>query len=42
VDMSSAEFLIVGAASLVITQLATLFPADAAARLTPVEGLRYE
>jgi lipoprotein-releasing system permease protein len=42
VDMSYAEFLIVGAASLVITQLATLFPADAAARLTPVEGLKYE
>ncbi len=42
VNISYLEFVFVGAASLIITQLATLFPADAAARLTPVEGLKYE
>jgi lipoprotein-releasing system permease protein len=42
VDMSPLEFLFVGGASLIITQLATFYPANAAARLTPVEGLKYE
>lgn len=42
VNMEWMEFMFVGIASLVITQLATLYPAHAAARLTPVEGLKNE
>ncbi len=42
VKISPTEFIMVGIASLVITQLATLYPAHAAAKLTPVEGLKYD
>ena len=42
VDISVTEFLLVGLASIVITQLATIYPAYAAALLTPVEGLKNE
>ena len=42
VQISPAEFVLVGLASLLITQLATLYPAYAAAKLTPVEGLKYD
>ncbi len=42
VQISAIEFSLVGLASLVITQLATLYPAHAAANHTPVEGLKYE
>lgn len=42
VDMEWIEFVLVGVASLVITQLATLYPAYAAARLNPVEGLKND
>ncbi|MCP4605598.1 MAG: ABC transporter permease [Proteobacteria bacterium] len=40
VNMEWIEFLLVGLASMMTTQLATLYPAHAAARLTPVEGLK--
>jgi lipoprotein-releasing system permease protein len=42
INMEWLEFLMVGLASMVITQLATFYPAHAAARLTPVEGLKNE
>jgi lipoprotein-releasing system permease protein len=42
VQMTFAEFFGVGLASLIITQVATLFPANRAARVTPVEGLKNE
>ena len=42
VDISAMEFLLVGLASIVVTQLATIYPAYAAALLTPVEGLKNE
>ncbi len=42
VDISITEFSLVGLASIVITQIATLYPASAAARLTPVEGLKND
>ncbi|MBW2537116.1 MAG: hypothetical protein JRI55_36855, partial [Deltaproteobacteria bacterium] len=42
VNLDWVEFLAVGAASLFITQVATFYPAHAAARLTPVEGLKNE
>ncbi|MDD5309416.1 MAG: ABC transporter permease [Deltaproteobacteria bacterium] len=42
VKMDGLEFFLVGLASLVITQIATLYPTFAAARLTPVEGLKNE
>lgn len=40
VQMVWSEFLLVGLAAIGITQLATLYPAHAAAQLTPVEGLK--
>ncbi len=40
VNMEWIEFLLVGLASMLITQVATLYPAHAAAKLTPVEGLK--
>lgn len=42
VKITATEFILVGLASLLITQLATLYPAHAAAKLTPVEGLKYD
>ncbi|HKY38152.1 MAG TPA: ABC transporter permease [Polyangiaceae bacterium] len=36
------DFLLVALAALVITTLATIYPAVAASRLRPVEGIRYE
>ncbi len=42
VDISVTEFLLVGLASITITQLATIYPAYAAALLTPVEGLKND
>ncbi len=42
VNLSMTEFLLVGLASMVITQLATIYPAYAAALLTPVEGLKND
>jgi lipoprotein-releasing system permease protein len=42
IQISALEFTAVGLASLLITQLATLYPAHAAAKLTPVEGLKYD
>ncbi|MCP4674110.1 MAG: ABC transporter permease [Deltaproteobacteria bacterium] len=40
VKLEWTEFLSVGLASLVITQIATFYPARVAAKLTPVEGLK--
>jgi ABC-type lipoprotein release transport system permease subunit len=37
-----AEFLLVGLAAVAISVLATIYPAWQAARLNPVDGLRYE
>ncbi|MDJ0765947.1 MAG: ABC transporter permease [Myxococcota bacterium] len=42
VRMEWVEFLLVGLASLIITQIATLYPVHVAAKLTPVEGLKNE
>jgi lipoprotein-releasing system permease protein len=42
VQMSPLEFLFVAGAALVISFLATLYPSYRAARVNPVEGLRYE
>jgi lipoprotein-releasing system permease protein len=36
------DFLLVGLAALVITTIATIYPAVAASRLRPVDGIRYE
>jgi len=40
VEISGIEFLFVGIASFVITQIATLYPTHMAAGLNPVEGLK--
>jgi lipoprotein-releasing system permease protein len=36
------DFLMVAICSMLITTLATVYPALAASRLRPVEGIRYE
>jgi lipoprotein-releasing system permease protein len=42
VKMNPVEFVLVALAAMVISQLATVYPALQASRLKPVEGLRYE
>jgi lipoprotein-releasing system permease protein len=42
INVSAADFLIVAALAITICTLATLYPAKAASRLRPVDGLRYE
>lgn len=42
VHVETVDYLIIGAAALAITTLATLYPAFAASRLLPVEGIRHE
>ncbi len=42
IEVNLAEYVLVGAAALFITVVATIYPAVAASRLRPVEGIRYE
>lgn len=42
VQMQAKEFLVVGISALLISFLATLYPAIQAARMDPSEGIRYE
>jgi lipoprotein-releasing system permease protein len=42
IEVDPLEYLLVGVSALVITMLATVYPALAASRLRPVEGIRYE
>ena len=42
ISVNGADFLIVALSALSICTLATLYPAHAASRLRPVDGLRYE
>lgn len=42
VNVETVDYLIIGASALFITTLATLYPALAASRLLPVEGIRHE
>lgn len=42
INADFTDFLLVALSALVITTLATIYPAVAASRLRPVEGIRYE
>lgn len=42
ISADGADFVLVALSALVITTLATIYPAFAASRLRPVEGIRYE
>jgi lipoprotein-releasing system permease protein len=42
ISVDPVDFLIVAVSALFITTLATLYPALAASRLRPVDGIRYE
>jgi lipoprotein-releasing system permease protein len=42
INVDGSEFLLVALAALLITTIATIYPAVAASRLRPVEGIRYE
>ena len=42
IDVNGWEFLAVALAAMAICTLSTVYPAYAASRLRPVDGLRYE
>lgn len=42
IAVNPSDYALVALASLVITTISTIYPAMAASRLTPVDGLRYE
>jgi len=42
VHVDGADYLLIALCAFVITTLATLYPARAASRLRPVDGIRYE
>lgn len=42
INVSAVDFLIVAVSAITICTLATLYPAKAASKLKPVDGLRYE
>jgi lipoprotein-releasing system permease protein len=42
INVSLGDFLIVAASAMTICTLATIYPAQAASKLRPVDGLRYE
>ena len=42
INVDGSEFFLVALAALLITTIATIYPAIAASRLRPVEGIRYE
>jgi lipoprotein-releasing system permease protein len=42
VEVNPADYVLVALAAIFITILATVYPAVAASRLRPVDGIRYE
>jgi lipoprotein-releasing system permease protein len=42
IEVNWADYLLVALSALLITMLATVYPAEAASRLRPVDGIRYE
>jgi lipoprotein-releasing system permease protein len=42
VEVNPLDYVLVALSALVITMLATIYPALAASRLRPVDGIRYE
>jgi len=42
INVDPLDFTIVAVSALLITTLATLYPAFSASRLRPVDGIRYE
>ena len=42
IHVDPGEYLVVALAALLITTVATIYPAVAASKLRPVDGIRYE
>jgi lipoprotein-releasing system permease protein len=42
IEVDPLDYLLVALSAMVITMLATVYPALAASRLRPVDGIRYE
>jgi lipoprotein-releasing system permease protein len=42
VEVNKGDYILVALAAIFITMLATVYPAIAASRLRPVDGIRYE
>jgi len=42
INVEWSDFTLVALAALLITTIATIYPAVAASRLRPVDGIRYE
>jgi len=42
VNVNSSDYAMVAVAAFIICTIATIYPAHAASKLTPVDGLRYE
>jgi len=42
ISVEPLDYVLVAASAMLITTLATLYPARAASRLPPVDGIRYE
>jgi lipoprotein-releasing system permease protein len=42
VNVNGTDYAMVAAAALLICTIATIYPARAASKLSPVDGLRYE
>jgi lipoprotein-releasing system permease protein len=42
ISVNLTDYVLVAVSALIITAIATIYPARAASRLRPVDGIRYE